>query len=93
MKRKAITSLTVDPNVRCKRIFPVEGSKKQTDELQTVGITLTKEQAVHLARVLLAATQEWNTIDITAFRFEKRREDGTYRVTVTSKVINPSDPG
>jgi hypothetical protein len=56
----------------------VEGSAKQR-----VGFTLTKEQAIHLARVLLAATQEWDTIDVTGFRLQKR-SDGTFPITITS---------
>jgi hypothetical protein len=83
VKRKSEKSLTIDQNVRCQRIIPVEGSAKQTAELHTVGFTLTKDQAIHLARVLLAATQEWDTIDITGFRLQKR-SDGTFPVTVTS---------
>jgi hypothetical protein len=47
---------------------------------------LNKDQAIELARALLAATQEWEEIDITAYRFEKSRADGTYLVTVTSMV-------
>jgi hypothetical protein len=54
------------------------------EELQTVGLRLTREQALHLARVLLAVTQEWVEIDITAYRFKRRSSDGTYPVTVTS---------
>jgi len=90
MQRKSVKSLTVNQNVRCLRIIPVEGSKKQTSDLKTVAITLTKEQAIHLARVLLAATQEWETIDITGFRFQRRKSDGTYPVTVTSMVDVPA---
>jgi hypothetical protein len=42
-----------------------------------------KDQAIHLARVLLAVSQEWEEVDITAYRL-KRRADGTYQITVTS---------
>ena len=52
---------------------------------------MSKEQAIHLARVLLAVTQEWDEVDITAYRFRKRHEDGTYLVTVTSRVDSESD--
>jgi hypothetical protein len=40
--------------------------------------------AVHLARVLLAASQEWEETDITAWRVYKHQSDNTYNVTVTS---------
>ena len=53
-------------------------------DLKTVGIKLSKDQAIHLARVLLAVTQDWDIIDITAYRFERRKSDGTYHITVTS---------
>jgi len=52
--------------------------------LKTIGIKLSKDQAIHLARVLLAVTQDWDIIDITAYRFERRKSDGTYHITVTS---------
>jgi hypothetical protein len=42
------------------------------------------EQAVHLARVLLAATQEWDEINVTARRLQKRATDGTFSLRVTS---------
>lgn len=83
MSRKSVKSLTINQNVRCQRIIPVEGSAKQTSELHTVAFTLTKEEAIHLARVLLAATQEWDVVDITGFRLQKRA-DGTFPITVTS---------
>ena len=91
MARKSVKSLTVDQNVRCQRIIPVEDSQNTPCSGKhsarwtgkTIALHLTKDQAVHLARVLLAATQEWNEIDVTAFRLQ-RRADGTYPVTVTS---------
>ncbi len=45
---------------------------------------MTRDQAVLLARVLLAVSQEWDEIDVTAYRFERRKSDGTYHITVTS---------
>jgi len=86
MPRKSATSLNIDPNVRCNRIYPTEASKKSLAELKTIGIKLSKDQAIHLARVLLAAAYEWEEIDITGWRFEKRNADGTYHLTITSLV-------
>jgi len=82
------SSLRIDTNVRCQRIYPVEdsGATTKVAELKTVGIKLSKEQAIHLARVLLAASQDWEEIDITAWRVYKRRSDNTYNVTVTSAI-------
>jgi hypothetical protein len=88
-KRQAASSIAIDPNVRCLRIYPVEdngNSTKTINDLKTVGIKLSREQAIHLARVLLAAAQDWDEIDITAWRVYKRQSDGTYNVTVTTAV-------
>src|ERR1041384_6086925 len=84
MARKSARSVLVDPNVRCMRIYPVEETNREVKDLKTVGIKLSREQAIHLARVLLAVSQEWNEIDITGYRLEKRTSDGTYHLTVTS---------
>ena len=86
LNRQSAGAVNVDTNVRCLRVYPTEGTKRTVSDLQTVGIRLTKEQAIQLARVLLIVTQEWDEVDITAFRFEKRQEDGTYRLTITSRV-------
>lgn len=84
MARKSPTSITIDPNLRCLRVYPTEETQKSTRDLKTVGIKLSKEQAIHLARVLLAVTQEWDELEVTAYRLEKRKSDGTYHITVTS---------
>jgi len=84
MPRRSPRSIIVNPNIRCLRIYPTEDTKKDLKDLKTVGIKLTKDQAIHLARVLLAVTQDWDIIDITAYRFERRKSDGTYHITVTS---------
>ena len=84
MARTTSTSLRVDPNVRCLRIYPVEATKKSVTELKTVGIKLSQNQAIHLARVLLAMSQDAAEIDITGYRFEQRKSDGTFHLTVTS---------
>jgi hypothetical protein len=85
-KRKSPRSITVDPNVRALRIYPIEETDKRVSELKTVGLKLSREQAIHLARVLLSVTQEWDAIDITGYRLKKRHSDGTYQVTVTSSL-------
>jgi len=86
LKRQSAGGLSIDTNVRCLRVYPTEDTKRIVSDLQTVGLKLSKDQAIHLARVLLAVTQEWDVIDITAYRFEKRQEDSTYRLTITSQV-------
>ena len=86
MPRVSPTSININPNVRCLRIYPVEDTDKRVSDLKTIGIKLSKEQSIHLARVLLAVSQEWDEIEITAYRFEKRQSDNTYHITVTSVV-------
>ena len=82
--RKNVRSITIDSNIRCLRVYPIQGTKKNVDDLKTIGIKLDKEQAIKFSRVLLAATEEWETIDITAYRTTPRKKDGTYQVTITS---------
>lgn len=89
MPRKSPRSITVNPNLRCLRVYPVETTNKSVNELKTIGLKLSKEQAVNLARILLAVTQDWDEVDITAYRFDKRKSDGTYHITVTS--FNPEE--
>ena len=86
LKRQSASAVSVDTNVRCLRVYPTEDTKRTVSDLQTVGIRLTKEQAIHLARVLLVVAQEWDEVDITAYRCQKRQEDGTFRLTITTQV-------
>jgi hypothetical protein len=85
-KRKASTSIRVNPNVRALRVYPIDGSKKTIDELNSVGIKLSRDQAIHLARVLLAVSQDWDELEVTAYRLAPRKSDGTFSVTVTSRI-------
>jgi hypothetical protein len=86
MPRKSSTSVQIDPNVRCVRIYPTEDTSRTIADLQTIGFKLSREQAVHLARVLLAVSQDWETIDVTGYRHERRKTDETYHITVTSSI-------
>jgi len=86
MPRKSVQSITLDSNLRCNKIYPMKDTKKKIDELKTIGISVSRKQAIHLARALLAASQEWDKIDITGRRFEKRKSDDTYSLTVTSFI-------
>lgn len=85
-KRHSPGSISIDANVRCQRIYPVEGTAKTIADLKTVGFKLTREQAIHLARVLLAVSQDWTEMEVTAYRFDQRKTDETYHITVTSAV-------
>ena len=90
VKRQSPTSISIDPNVRCEKVYPAEGTVKKLSDLKTIGVKLTRDQALHLARVLLAVTQDWKEIDITAFRLERRKSDGTHHITVTSANKEPT---
>lgn len=83
MPRKSSTSITISPKLRCQRVYPVQGTRKKVEELKTVGFKLTRDQAIQLARVLLAVSQNWSDIDVTAFR-SKKFSDGTLPITVTT---------
>ena len=85
MPRMSAASVSIDPNVRCLKIYPQKGTLKSVTDLKTVGLKLSADQAVHLARVLLAVTPEWDEIEITAYRLQRRKSDRTYPVTVTSQ--------
>ncbi len=84
MARKSARSITLDANCRAMRVYPVEGTTKDVASLTTIGLRLTKEQAAHLACVLLAASREWDEMELTAYRKERRKADGTYHITVTT---------
>ena len=83
MTRKSATAVTISPKLRCQRIYPIQGTKKTAADLKTIGFKLTRDQAINLARVLLAVSQNWNAIDVTAFR-SKKFTDGTFPITVTT---------
>ena len=87
MPRKSSKSITINPNVRCDKIYPMADTKKSISDLKTIGIRLSREQAIHLARVLLAVSQDWDYLEITGRRYEKRKSDGTYPLTITSQII------
>jgi hypothetical protein len=81
--RLSVARVRVDPNLRCERIYPIEGTNKTVADLQTVGIKLTPEQATALAKALLVAAQDWEDISITGKRKEQRKSNGTFPLTVT----------
>lgn len=84
MPRRSPSAITIDPNVRCLRIYPIADTAKSVKDLKTVGFKLSRGQAINLARVLLAVSQDWNEIEITGYRMERRKSDGTYHLTITT---------
>lgn len=78
--RKAATA--VNPNVKCKKVYPI-GNTKNLKDLKTVGMKLTKDQALHMAQLLIAVARTAEEVDITGFR-KMTKKDGTYQVTITS---------
>lgn len=84
MARRSAARVSVNPNVRALRIYPVEGTSKDLTKLETVAFQLSKDEAVHLALVLLAMSQDHNKIDVTGYRLRRRKSDGTFGITVTA---------
>lgn len=82
MPKGALDTIKIDLHVRCLQVYPTAATKGAGREMAAVGVKLNKEQAINLARALLAATQEWEEFEIVAHRFEKRKTDGTYLLTV-----------
>src|SRR3546814_19524748 len=72
MSRQSAKQVSVNPNVRCLKVYPVEGASKTVAELKTVGLKLSHDQAIHLARVLLAVSQDWAELDILAYRTDRK---------------------
>lgn len=91
MTRKSSKSIILDSNIRCSKVYPKEKSNKTINKLKTIGIKFSKDQAIQFARVLLAVTQEWDNIDITAYRMKKRKTDDTFPITITSNIQGTTD--
>jgi hypothetical protein len=91
MAQKPITSLTIDTHIRCKQIYPKEKEAAYKD-LATMGVKLSREEALHLARAILAATQEWEEIELVVHRFDKLQSDNTYLLSVVPEHHEVTDP-
>ncbi len=91
MPKKLLTSLTIDTHVRCLQIFPTEKEAAYKD-LETMGVKLSREEALHLARAILAATQEWEEVELVVHRFDKRKSDNTYLLSVVPEHHELDDP-
>lgn len=84
MKRLSPKSINVKSNLKVNKVYPLLDTKKTIDTLKTVGVQLNKQQAIEVARVLLAVTQNWSNIDLTFYR--KPDQKGKYNLTITSRV-------
>jgi hypothetical protein len=91
MPKKPVTSLSIDTHVRCLQVFPKE-KEAGYGELKTMGLRLSREEALHLARALLAATQEWEEVELVVHRFDKRKSDNTYLLSVVPEHHEVDDP-
>jgi hypothetical protein len=91
MPKRPFTSLTIDTHVRCLQVFPKE-KEAAYKELPTMGVRLSREEALHLARALLAATQEWKEVELVVHRFDKRKSDNTYLLSVVPEHHEVEDP-
>jgi hypothetical protein len=91
MPQKPFTSLTIDTHIRCLQVFPKEEDAAYKD-LDTMGVRLSREEALHLARAILAATQEWEEVELVVHRFDKRKSDNTYLLSVVPEHHEVEDP-
>jgi hypothetical protein len=91
MPKKPLTSLTIDTHVRCLQIFPKE-KEAAYEKLETMGVKLSRQEALHLARALLAATQDWEEVELVVHRFDKRKSDNTYLLSVVPQHQEIADP-
>jgi len=91
MPKKPLTSITIDTHIRCRQVFPPENQAAYKD-LTIMGVRLSREEALHLARAILAATQEWQEVELVVHRFDKRTSDNTYLLTVVPEHHGVEDP-
>jgi hypothetical protein len=91
MPKKPLTSLTIDTHVRCLQVFP-KANDAAYKELKTMGVRLSREGALHLARALLAAAQEWQEVELVVHRFDQRQSDKTYLLSVVPEHHEVEDP-
>jgi len=91
MPKKPFTSLTIDTHIRCLQVFPKEEDAAYKN-LETIGVRLSREEALHLARAILAATQEWEEVELVVHRFDKRKSDNTYLLSVVPEHHEVEDP-
>ncbi len=91
MPKKPLTTLSVDTHIRCQQIYPKESEAAYAD-LKTVGVRLSREEALHLAAALLAAAQEWQEVELVVHRFDRRQSDKTYLLSVVPEHHEIEDP-
>ena len=91
MPKKPLTTLTIDTHIRCQQIYPKEQEAAFRD-LKTVGVRLSREEARRLAAALLAAAQEWQEVELVVHRFDRRKSDNTYLLSVVPQHHEVTDP-
>jgi hypothetical protein len=91
MPKKPLTPLTVDTHIRCLQIYP-KGEEAAYQHLKTVGVRLSRPEALRLATAILAAAQEWQEVELVVHRTEKRASDHTYLLTVVPEHHEVEDP-
>lgn len=91
MPKKSLTSLSIDMHIRCRQIFPPENEAAYKN-METMGVKLSREEALRLARAVLAATQDWQEVELVVHRFDKRPSDRSYLLTVVPAHHEVTDP-
>lgn len=91
MTKKPLTTLTIDTHIRCLQIYPKDTETAYKD-LKTIGLRLSRQEALRLAGALLAAAQEWQEVELVGHRFDRRKSDNTYLLSVVPEHHEIEDP-
>lgn len=83
-KTVSIKNIDIKSNSRAEKIYPIQTYDKNGSLHKTIGLKLTKDQAIELATNLLIGSKKWDTMNLTAFR-----DPNSINVTVTSRQ-NPN---
>jgi|GEM_PF-2130517 len=91
MPKKPLTPLAVDTHIRCRQIYP-KGEDAAYQNLKTVGVRLSRPEALRLATAILAAAQEWQEVELVVHRSDRRASDQSYLLTVVPEHHELEDP-
>jgi hypothetical protein len=83
--------ISINQRLRCERVYPMEGSKKQLSKLETLVLDLTPEQAEEFGSALRGLrARGLGTIQVVAFRVPLK--DGRHRLAVRAYKEPPAKP-
>lgn len=68
-KRESLKNVEIPTYCKCEKIYPIISFTDAQVEHSTIGISLSKDQAIELATFLLIASTKWEKdIVVTAYR-------------------------